>query len=152
MYCLQGARAAGKAAPGIIIGRTLAFSGVDYSDVVLKSCQTLGCDVIRFHETRHDGKWVFVASINAVYCYGDASSAMGIAGHFGVEIDVEESNMEETGGKGIAVECISDRVMKERLALESKPNGVAFVISYTPTKMTAEGEQQTIVADQKRKK
>ena len=45
--------------------RTLAFNaknGIGHSEVILKVCQELGCDVIGLQETRRDGQSTFTAA------------------------------------------------------------------------------------------
>ena len=60
--------------------RTLAFNGMNgirHSEVVLKVCQEPGCDVIRFHETRRDGRSTFTAAGYTVALEQTAVSTRG---------------------------------------------------------------------------
>lgn len=55
---------------------------------------------------------LFCGKRYAVYCPGDATRANEKTGHHGVGVAIKESILEETGRKCVAVECISDRLVK----------------------------------------
>ena len=71
---------AGEFVVGTFNVRTLAFNGMNgirHSEVVLKVCQEPGCDVIRFHETRRDGRSTFTAAGYTVALEQTAVSTRG---------------------------------------------------------------------------
>ena len=50
--------------------RTLAFNGkngIGHSEVTMKVCHELGCDVIGLHETRRDRQSTFTAAGHTVF-------------------------------------------------------------------------------------
>ena len=62
---------AGEVVVGTFNVRTLAFNGkngIGHSEVILRVCQELGCDVIGLEETRRDGQSTFTAAGYTVFC------------------------------------------------------------------------------------
>ena len=71
--------------------RTLAFdgkNGIGHSEVILKLCQELGCDVIGLQETRRDGRSAFTAAGYTVFCSGADGSKCERKGTHGVGLAV----------------------------------------------------------------
>lgn len=112
---------------------------VDHSEVVLNACHALGFDIIRLEGIRCGGQSVFVAAGYTVYYYGGTSDTKRKEGCHGVGVATKESVLEEMGGKCTGVKCFSDQLMKVRLELEGKSNGVTFVIAYVSTKNSHKG-------------
>ena len=74
--------------------RTLAFdgkNGIGHSEVILKLCQELGCDVIGLQETRRDGQSAFTAAGYTVFCSGAEDSKHERKRTHGVGLAVRES-------------------------------------------------------------
>ena len=80
----KGARARariGELTVGTYNVRTLAFkgaNGIGHSEIVLKPCESLGCDIVGLQETRRDGQSVFSAAGFTVFCSGDTLSLIHI--------------------------------------------------------------------------
>ena len=61
---------AGEVVVGTFNVRTLAFNGkngIGHSEVTMKVCQELGCDVIGLQETRRDRQKTFTAAEHTVF-------------------------------------------------------------------------------------
>ena len=71
-----GARArsrAGELVVGTYNVRTLAFkgtNGIGHAEVILKTCEDAGCDMIGLQEVRRDGQKTFTAAGYVVFCSG----------------------------------------------------------------------------------
>ena len=68
---------AGELVMGTFNVRTLAFNGkngIGHSEVILKVCQELGCDVIGLQETTRDGQSTFTAAGYTIFCSGTDDS------------------------------------------------------------------------------
>ena len=134
----SGARArfrAGELVVGTFNVRTLAFNGkngIGHSEVIMKVCQELGCDVVGLQETRRDGHSTFTAAGYTIFCSGADGSKHERKGTHGVGLAVRESIVAGVGKDGLVVECVSARLMKVRIQLEGKSNGVSFVVGYAP--------------------
>ena len=127
---------AGELVVGTFNVRTLAFNGkngIGHSEVILKVCQELGCDVIGLQETRRDGQSTFTAAGYTVFRSGADGSKYERKGTYSVGLAVRESIVAGVEKGGLVVECISARLMKVRIQLEGKSNGVSFVVGYAPT-------------------
>ena len=115
-----GARArsrAGELVLGAFNVHTLAFkgtNGIGHAEVILKTCEDAGCDVIGLQEVRRDRQSAFTAAGYVVFCSG-----------------TNGGKREKKGN--VAVECISASSMEVRIQLKGKSNGVSFVVGYAPT-------------------
>ena len=75
--------------------RTLAFNGkngIGHSEVILRVCQELGCDVIGPEETRRDGQSTFTAAGCTICCSG---------------VDGTKNERKESHGVGLLRESLS---------------------------------------------
>ena len=54
-------------------------------------------------------------------------------GQHGVGLVIKESILQDVEKDGLAVEYINVRLMKVRLNLKGKSNGISFVVAYAPT-------------------
>ena len=57
--------------------RTLAFkgtNGIGHAEVILKTCEDAGCDIIGLQEVRRDGQSAFKAAGYVVFCSGTEES------------------------------------------------------------------------------
>ena len=116
--------------------RTLAFkgtNGIGHTEVILKTCEDAGCDIIGLQEVRRNGKSVFTAAGCVVFCSGADGGKHEKKGNHRVGLAVRASIVARMGKGEVAVECISARFMKVRIQLKGKPNGVSFIAGYAPT-------------------
>ena len=107
---------------GIFNVRTAAFKGVNgigRIDVLLRICVAKGCNVIGLQETKRDGISEIVAAGYRVYFSGDCSGVKGRKGQHGVGLAVKEEIVKKVGKDGIAIECISTRLLKARISIQS---------------------------------
>ena len=64
---------AGELVVGTYNVRTLAFkgtNGIGHAEVIMKTCEGAGCDIIGLQEVRRNGQSVFTASGYVVFCSG----------------------------------------------------------------------------------
>ena len=102
--------------------RTAAFKGVNgigHIEVLLRICAAKGCDVIGLQETKRDGISEILAAGYRVYFSGDCSGVKGKKGQHGVGLAIKEEIVKKAGKDGIAIECISARLLKARLSIRS---------------------------------
>ena len=71
------------------------------------------------------------------YFSGDCSGVKGMKGQHEVGLTIKEI-IKKAGKDGIAIECISARLLKTRISIKS--NFVPFVVAYIPTKEAPEGQ------------
>ena len=79
---------------GTFIVLALAFNGknsIGHSEVILKVCQELGCDVIGLQETRRGGQSTLTAAGYTVFCSGAEDSKHERKRTHGVGLAVRES-------------------------------------------------------------
>ena len=111
--------------------RTLAFNGkkgIGHREAIMKVCrQELGCDVVGLQETGHS---TFTAAGYTVFCSGANGSTYKRKGTHGVGLAARESSVSGVGEDGLVVECVSARLMKGCIQLESKSCAVFFVVGY----------------------
>ena len=127
--------------------RTAAFKGADgigHIDLLLRICAAKGCDVIGLQETKRDGISEIVAAGYRVYFSGDRSEVKGRKGQHGVGLAVKKEIVKKAGKDGIAIECISARLLKARISIKS--SFVTFVVAYAPTEDATEGEKVKYMA------
>ena len=101
--------------------RTAAFKGVNgigHIDVLLRICAAKGYDVIGLKETKRDGISEIVAAGYRVYFSGDCSGVKGRKGQHGGGLAVKEGIVKNDGKDGIAIECISARLLKDRISIQ----------------------------------
>ena len=68
----------------------------------------------------------------------------GRKGQHGVGLAIKEEIVKEAGESGITVECTSARLLKARISI--KTNFVTFVVAYTLTEETPEGQKVKYMA------
>ena len=68
----------------------------------------------------------------------------GRKGHHGVGLAKREEIVKKVCEDGIAIECISARLLKARILI--KPNFVTFVVAYAPTEGAPEGQKAKYMA------
>ena len=127
--------------------RTAAVKGVNgigHIDSLLRPCAAKGCDVIGLQETKRDGVSEISAAGYRVYFSGDCSGVKGRKGQHGVGLAVKEEIVKKAGKDGIAIECISARLLKARISIKS--TFVTFVVAYAPTEDAAQGEKAKYMA------
>ena len=116
--------------------RTLVFkgtNGIGDADVILKTCQDAGCDVIRLQEVRRDGQIAFTAAGYDVFSSGADGGNHEKKWNHRVGLAVRESIVAGMDEDDIAVECIRARLMKVRIQLKGKSNGMSYIVGYAPT-------------------
>ena len=116
--------------------RTLAFkgtNGIGHAEVKLKTCEDAGCDIIGLQEVRRNGQSDFTAVGYVVLCLGADEGKHEKKGNHGVGLAVRESIVAGMDKGEVAVECISARLMKVRIQLKGKSNGVSVIVGYAPT-------------------
>ena len=114
--------------------RTAAVNGVNgigHIDTLLRTCAAKGCDVIGLQETKRDGTSEISASGYRVFFSGDCTMVKGRKGQHGVGLAIKEEIVRKAGEDGITIECISARLLKAQISIES--NFVTFVVAYAPT-------------------
>ena len=119
-------------------------NGIGHIDTLLRTCAAKGCDVIGLQETKTDGTSEISASGYCVFFSGDCSMAKGRKGHHGVGRAMKEEIVKKAGKDGIAIECISARLLKTRIPIES--NFVTFVVAYAPTEEASAGQKAKYMA------
>ena len=116
--------------------RTLACKGANgicHAEVVLKTCEDAGCDIIGLEEVRRDGPRAFTAAGYVVLFSGAYGEKYEKKGNHGVGLAVRESIVVGMDKGDVAVERISARLMKVRIQFKGKSNGVSFIVGYAPT-------------------
>ena len=127
-----GARArsrVGELVEGTYNVRTLDFkgtSGVGHAEVILKTREDAGCDIIGLQEVRCNGQSAVTAAGYVVFCSGADGGNHEKKGNHGVGLTVRESIVAEMDKGDVGVECISARLMKVRIQLKGKSNGVSL--------------------------
>ena len=136
---IRSARArsrAGELVLGTYNVRTLAFKGtnsIGHTELILKTCEDTGCDIKGLQEVRRNGQGAFTAAGNVVFCSGADEGKDGKKGNHGVGLAVRERIVAGTDKREVAVECISARLMRVRVQLKGKSNGVSSIVGYAPT-------------------
>ena len=74
-----------------------------------------------------------------VYFSGDYTGVREKKGQHGVGLAIKEEIVKKAGKDGIAIECISARLLKARISIKS--SFVRFVVAYALTETAAEGEK-----------
>ena len=75
--------------------------------------------VIGLQETIRDGTSEIVASGYRAFFSGDCSGVKGWKGQHGVGLAIKEEIVKKAGEDGIAIECISARLLKARISIKS---------------------------------
>ena len=68
-----------------------------------------------------------------MFCSGADAGKHEKKGNHGVGLGIRESIVAGMDKGDVAVECTSARLMKVRIQLKGKYNGVSFIVSYAPT-------------------
>ena len=74
--------------------RTLAFkdtNGIGHADVILKTCEDAGCNIIGLQEVRRNGQSAFTAAGYVVFCTGSDGGKYEKKGNHGVGLAFRES-------------------------------------------------------------
>ena len=127
---------AGELVVGSYNIRTLAFmgtNGIGRAEVILKTCEDAGCDVIGLQELRRNGQSDFTAARYVVFCSEADGGKYEKKGNHGVGLAVRESIVAGMDKVDVAVECISARLMKVHIQLKGKSNRVSFIVGYAST-------------------
>ena len=120
-----------------------SVNGIGHIDTLLRTCAAKGCDVIGLQETKRDGTFEISASGYRVFFCGDCSMVKGRKGQHGVGLAIKEI-IKKAGENGIAIECISARLLKARIPIKS--NFVTFGVAYAPTEEAPEGQKAKYMA------
>ena len=100
-------------------------NGIRHIGTLLRTCSAKGCDVIGLQDTKRDGTPEISASWYRVFFSGNCCTVTGRKGQHGVRLVIKEEIVKKAGEDGITTECISDRLLKARISVES--NFVTFV-------------------------
>ena len=112
--------------------RTSAFKGVNgHIGVLLRISTANGCDAIGLQETKRPGISEIVAAGYRVCFSGDCSGVKWRKGQHGVGLAVKKEIVKKAGKDGIAIECISARLLKASISI--KYTFLTFVVAYAPT-------------------
>ena len=95
-------------------------------------------------ETKRDGTFEIFASGYRVFFSGDCNKVEGRKGRHGVGLAIKDEIVKKTGEGGIAIECISARLLNARIPIKS--NFVTFVVAYAPTEEAPEGQKTKYMA------
>ena len=110
----------------------------------MRPCAAKSCDVIRLQETKRDETSETLASGYRVFFSGDYSGVKGRKGLHGVGLTIKAEIVKKAGKDGIAIKCISARLMKVRVSIKS--NVVTFVVAYAPTEEAPERQKAKYMA------
>ena len=127
---------AGELVVGTYNGRTLGFkgtNGIGHAEVIMKTCEGAGCNIIGLQEVRRNGQSAFTAAGYVVFCSEADGGKYEKKGNHGVGLAVREYIVAGMDKGDVVVECISDRLMKIRIQLKGKSNSVSFIVGYAPT-------------------
>ena len=116
--------------------RSLVFKGtnvIGYAEVILKTCEDAGCDIMGLQEVRRNGQSAFTAAGYLVVYAGADGGKHEKKGNRGVGLAVRESIVAGMDKGEVPVGCISARLMKVRIQLKGKSNGVFLIGGYAPT-------------------
>ena len=106
----------GELVVGTFNVRTLAFkgsNGIGHAEVILKTCEEAGCDIIGLQEVGRDGQSASTAAGYVVVCSGaDGGKHDEKKGNHGVGLVVTGSIVAGMDKGDFAVECSSARLMK----------------------------------------
>ena len=127
--------------------RTAAVNGVDgigHINTLLRTCAAKGCDVIGLQETKRDRTSENSASGYRVFFSGGCSMIKDRKWQHGVGLAIKEEIVRKAVKDGIAIECISIRLLKARIPIKS--SFVTFVVAYTPTEEALKGQEAKYTA------
>ena len=85
-----------------------------------------------------------MASGYRVFFSGDCGGVKDRKGQHGVGLAIKEEIIKKAGNDGIAIECISARLLKARISIKS--NLVEFVVTYAPTVEAPGGQKAKYMA------
>ena len=101
-------------------------NGIAQAEMILKTCEDVGCDVIRLQEVRHDGQRAFTAAGYVAFCSGADGGKQEKKGNHRAGLAVQESIVAGMDKGEVAVEFICARLMKVLIQLKGKSNGAFF--------------------------
>ena len=121
--------------------RTPAFkatNGIGHAEVKLKTCE----DAHRIAGGEAQGTKCLYGGGVCCGCSGAGGGKYEKKGNHGVGLAIRESIVAGMDKGDVGVECISARLMKVRIQLKGKSNGVSFILGYAPTldKSTSEND------------
>ena len=110
-----------------------ARNGIGHAEVILKTCEDAGCDIIGLQEVRRDGRSAFTVAGYVAFGSGADGGKHEKKGNHGVGLAVRESIVAGMDTGDVAVECTSARLMKVCIRLKDKSNVVSFNVRHAPT-------------------
>ena len=119
-------------------------NGIGHIDTLLRTFAAKVCDAIGLQETKRDGTSEISESGYRVFFSGDCSMVKGRKGQHGVGLAIKEKVVKKAGEDGIAIECISARLLKAHISIKS--GFVTFVVAYAPTEESPEGQKAKYMA------
>ena len=122
--------------------RTAAVNGVNgigHVNTLLRPCAAKGCDVIGLQKSKRGGTSKIVASGYRVYFSGDCSGVKGREEQHGVGLAITGEIVKKAGKDGITIKCISARLLKARISIQS--NLVRIVVAYALTEEAAKRQK-----------
>ena len=114
-------------------------NGIGHIDTLLRTCFAKDCDVIGLQETKRDRTSEISASGYRIFFSGNCCMVTGRKGQHRVRLVIKKDIVKKTGEDGIIIECISERLLKARISINS--NFVTFVATYAPTEEAPEGQK-----------
>ena len=114
-------------------------NGIGHIDTLLRTCGEKARDVTGLQETQRVGTSEIVASGYHVFYSDDCSRVKSRKGQHGINLAIKEEIVINAGEDGIAIECISARLLKAQISIKS--NSVTFVVTYAPTEEAPEGKK-----------
>ena len=120
---------AGELVVGTYNVRTLAFKGtigIDHAEMILKTCEDAGCDIIGLQEVKRNGQSAFTAAGYVVFCSGADGGKHERKRNHGVGLAVRESVVAGIDMGDVAIECISASLMKVRIQLKGEIRRCVF--------------------------
>ena len=102
---------------------------------LLRPCAENCCEAIGLQETKRDGTSKTVAYGYRAYF----SEVEGRKRQHVVGLAIKKESVKKVGKDGIAIECISARLLKARVLIKS--NFVAFVVAYAPSEEAPEWQK-----------
>ena len=82
--------------------------------------------------------------LDTAFFSGDYSMVKSMKGQHGVELAMKEDIVKKAGEDGIAIKCISARLLKARISIKSI--FVTFVVAYALTEEAPEGQKAKYMA------
>ena len=100
--------------------------------------------VVTLLDCKRPKETALVASGYRVFFSGNCSGVKGRKGQPGVVLAIKKEIAKKAGEDGIAIECISTRLLKARISIQS--HFVTFVVAYAPTEEGSERQKAKYMA------